>query len=1696
VAILRRVGGGRAFCSVGALLALVVVAGFGLHGAWAADPPKLVWHECAARVVQVQSPTRVVLNRGRVDGLKVADRLPVYAMGADGAVDFTLRLARGRVMELADTTAVLDMELVVAPVRVGDQGRYTLQVSEELSQNVLFELAAHDIDLTAGFEDVPAYRLGDVLANPTPQWRDAMLERFRTTTLAGTAEPVVREKARTVRVFGARHDGQTLEDALLATTPDDVTAFLDFVRAYPGRYASHQWRFIETYATWLINRSPSGQRLLLDRQILPLLERARDAMTAGRLDEAERGIREALKVHPESAWAKEKLEVLRKVGIWHRTVTADPGDTATRWKLVRAYTDMRALDLAASQLDALEKARFRPNDCTAYRGRIAVWRKDYAKAIAIFRKLERGGDRSMNGWMRWAEEMQRLRADPQSFAAKLALGRVQEDAGQFDDATGHYRDALDRSRTPDEFEQARAGQERVALRRRVDDAVGTAKARIERHDLPGARTEVNRIVDLCKRIGSAACLAPPIQTLVGAADDVGEGDFVLELRQRQLEIEPGNAVANASMAAEWLSRQQLDRALPFAQRAAALDPKYAHPHSQMAEVALRRADTVAARAALNRALALGKSPWALRQLARLEAAEGHWDEAIRAAKASQDIDPDGGRYWPRVVQSACHRLKAASAAIAASDDVERNRLRLVRSYAALSLPWAALRETNAMDPQGPLFREARWAVADAGEPVPLTTAERLAAARDSGEEIPVRHRLLQMLEGRAAWEAKPGDGVARRTYAQALVHTARYERALAVIGLPGDPTGVSEERIAAQAKLGLEATRQLDLATESRDRGDTPTANRLMAQAAATFREIGAVTDQLLTEWPLALLRKGSERLAAAKDLLDRARADGDPVLASGIDRMVGDLLAEDGDLDAPRQALERTRKACADADDDGALGNAYRSLSSDAWSRGHLSEAWEHLRQAQRLADREGDAEDARELRLHEASLSLASDDAATAQRIAEALFAEARKQMDDSLEWDVLVLLANLDMGRGDVVSALARHDQAYAYGERLGNVNIRAVARFRQGNVYLYAAHDAKAALPAFRQAAELWSKEENLWGEADAQVGVGESLALLGDAAGARAAFDQAVPAYRKQHRTFDLAGVLTEVALLEAKAGRAGVALVAAREAVDLATPSEGRRLRAHAWYALAKAQDAVGNPTAALTAYEKAVTLLGEVLSRASGDSARANTLNYGRNRDIFRDAIDLCLRLGETARALELLEMSRDSQLRRVFQGANLKAQDEGLKRSLDDLKTAEARAAATQKALADEAAKPADVRSEAKVDALAKVAASTEGEMRQLLLRLKRDHREIYALLAINPESISELRDSLPEDTVVIEYFLADEALYAFIIARNQDKPTVVKVAVSAAEIEQAVFAYRQAIGRRPVQVLALARKLHGWLIAPVEAEMAKAKTTLIVPFGPLYYLPFHALASDDAEGNPVYVLEKHRVGYLSSLTIFKMLRRGRNEGPRTLLAFANPDKTLKGARAEAERIKSQAFPDATVYYEQDATKERFFQQAGQFSMIHFATHGVLDPDPAESRLAMANAALTVDEITGFEGLKGHTDLVVLSACETAVELKPQMGHEKGRLVMAPGTLIGDEVISIASAFAAAGAPALVASLWQVDDAATSELMAHFYGLLRSSPSTDVLEALRQAQLHVLRLEVDGRRRLADPSFWAAFELIGDFR
>ena len=153
----------------------------------------------------------------------------------------------------------------------------------------------------------------------------------------------------------------------------------------------------------------------------------------------------------------------------------------------------------------------------------------------------------------------------------------------------------------------------------------------------------------------------------------------------------------------------------------------------------------------------------------------------------------------------------------------------------------------------------------------------------------------------------------------------------------------------------------------------------------------------------------------------------------------------------------------------------------------------------------------------------------------------------------------------------------------------------------------------------------------------------------------------------------------------------------------------------------------------------------------------------------------------------------------------------------------------------------------------------------------------------------------------------------------------------------------------------------------------------------------------------------------------------------------------------------------------------------ELGQYRMIHFATHGLLDSEhPELSGLVLS----LVDEhgapVNGFLDLADvynlnlSAELVTLSACETGL----------GKDVK------GEGLVGLTRGFMYAGARRVVASLWRVDDAATAELMGRFYkGMLQEGLQPTV--ALRQAQIQMSKQE-----RWADPYFWGAFTIQGEWR
>jgi CHAT domain-containing protein len=151
------------------------------------------------------------------------------------------------------------------------------------------------------------------------------------------------------------------------------------------------------------------------------------------------------------------------------------------------------------------------------------------------------------------------------------------------------------------------------------------------------------------------------------------------------------------------------------------------------------------------------------------------------------------------------------------------------------------------------------------------------------------------------------------------------------------------------------------------------------------------------------------------------------------------------------------------------------------------------------------------------------------------------------------------------------------------------------------------------------------------------------------------------------------------------------------------------------------------------------------------------------------------------------------------------------------------------------------------------------------------------------------------------------------------------------------------------------------------------------------------------------------------------------------------------------------------------------------GQYRIVHFATHGLINSEhPELSGLVLSlidengkpqDGFLRMSEIFNLEM---PADLVVLSACQTA------LGKE----------VKGEGLVGLTRGFMHAGAQRVVASLWQVDDLATAELMKHFYrGMLK--------ENLRPAAaLRVAQIELSKSPRWSSPYYWAGFVIQGEWR
>jgi CHAT domain-containing protein/tetratricopeptide (TPR) repeat protein len=303
----------------------------------------------------------------------------------------------------------------------------------------------------------------------------------------------------------------------------------------------------------------------------------------------------------------------------------------------------------------------------------------------------------------------------------------------------------------------------------------------------------------------------------------------------------------------------------------------------------------------------------------------------------------------------------------------------------------------------------------------------------------------------------------------------------------------------------------------------------------------------------------------------------------------------------------------------------------------------------------------------------------------------------------------------------------------------------------------------------------------------------------------------------------------------------------------------------------------------------------------------------------------------------------------------------------------------------------------------------------------------------------------------------------------------------------------------GSRPVTSRQFAdlsfHQLHRLLIQPIADLLPKNPDDLVVfiPQDALFLVPFASL--QDANGQ--YLVEHHTIAIAPSIQVLELTQQQRQRlaprsdnpsrfsqalivgnptMPTVLTAPGEPPESLAPLPgSEKEAIAIGQLLNRPVLTGNQATETMILRQMPQASIIHLATHGLLDDigrQGVPGSLALApsdshDGLLTANEILN---LKLNAELVVLSACDT------------GR-----GRITGDGVVGLSRSFIAAGVPSVVVSLWAVPDAPTAALMTEFYRQLQTE--SNKAKALRKAMLVTAK-------QFPNPRDWAAFILIGEAR
>ena len=761
---------------------------------------------------------------------------------------------------------------------------------------------------------------------------------------------------------------------------------------------------------------------------------------------------------------------------------------------------------------------------------------------------------------------------------------------------------------------------------------------------------------------------------------------------------------------------------------------------------------------------------------------------------------------------------------------------------------------------------------------------------------------------------------------------------------------------------------------------------------------------------------------------------------------------------------------------------------------------------------------------------------------------------------EGAVLRDIGYLHQSQGDFADAFTVHQEALAIAQERADQDDEASALLALGSTYERLGQYDRAA-SFYQDARTIFTRIESVAGEAEALRSLGNTAEKQDRYAEALGLYEQALAIHQATGSVEGESAVRLDIGFVQRQLGNLAAAATSLQQALSMQRQIGARANEGTTLAGLALVRSEEGTAQEALDLWQEALALhqelgdrpneatvlsdMGQLLAEQDQPELAITFLKQSVNRyesirgdlggldtelqvsytesiaDTYRTLADLLLQQNRILEAQRVLDLLKVQELDDYFQDVQRSSQTAS---GIDFWQVEEDLLALYQQVLEQAAELQA-------LEAKSRTSLTDQEQQRLNELQTLRDQAEgwFYDFLDdpsvidtvdqiransrgqnLEPENFPDLANNLrllPQKTAALYPLILEDRL-ELVLVMPDGPPLRYPVAVSAQDLNRAIVNFGQALKSPGSEVEPLAQQLYTWLIAPLSAQLEQGGIEALVyaPDGALRYIPLAALHDGEQ-----YLAQRFSISHITAASLTDLNVQPQRQDRRLLAAacaeceftisvgdaeFAFPD--LPFTEVEVKTLAEQV-SGTDVLLNQEFNADALNNVSG-YDIVHLATHAAfVTGSPDESFIVFGSGETINLRNIKREWALENTELVVLSACETAVG-----SNDLGS---------GVEILGLGYRIEQAGAQATVASLWQVSDGGTQKLMQAFYDALQQGMSkSEALQAAQQAMITSDFSAVGGDRglsvvvddetgrapsnsaSLAHPYYWAPFILIGN--